>query len=288
MNSAVATSSSSSSVDTAIGDSNTRPSPVFYSEPTGSADGTPTALQNTASGSATSHVTPSSVPDSSLAMQSTSAVQTASASAILNNQGSTAPVSTSLNMDGRTSNAPFPTSLVTSSVALTLKETVMLSDVGTSTKTSLSVSDIFKPIATDAPPAQLSRKSDHPAPRTGIQPQKKKLQTNKFYSNFFLEDQALPSYIFPYSVVWANGTGTTGSYGMAVSHTERMQFAGGETDPVTGAWRFYASPIGVHSIILSATELTNDTQLTTDSLEGSRSTSISLLAVTMTPGSRTL
>jgi len=292
MNSAVVTSSSSSSVDTAIGDSNTRPSPVFYSEPTGSADGTPTALQNsvsgttssnvtpssangtptapqnTASGSASSHVTPSSVPDSSLAMQSTSAVQTASASAILNNQGSTAPVSTSLNMDGRTSNAPFPTSLVTSSVALTLEETVMLSDVGTSTKTSLSVSDIFKPIATDAPPAQLSRKSDHPAPRTGIQPQKKKLQTNKFYSNFFLEDQALPSYIFPYSVVWANGTGATGSYGMAVSHTERMQFAGGETDPVTGAWRFYASPIGVHSIILSATELTNDTQLTTDSLEG--------------------
>ncbi|GAB7327640.1 hypothetical protein MBLNU13_g11481t1 [Cladosporium sp. NU13] len=290
VNNAVATSSSS--VDTAIGDSNTRPSPVFYSEPTGTADGTPTALQNTASGTASSNVTPSSadgtpttlkntasgpassqvtpssVPDSSLAMQSTSAVQTASASAVLNNQGSTAPVSTSLNMDGRTSNAPFPTSLVTSSVALTLKETVILSDVGTSTKTSLSVSDIFKPIATDAPPAQLARKSDHPAPRKGIQPQKKKLQTNKFYSNFFLEDQALPSYIFPYSVVWANGTGATGSYGMAVSHTERMQFAGGETDPVTGAWRFYASPIGVHSVILSATELTNDTQLTTDSLEG--------------------
>jgi endo-1,3(4)-beta-glucanase len=170
-------------------------------------------------------------------------------------------------MDGRTSVAPFPTSLVTSSVALTLKDTVMLSNVGTSVKTSLSVSDIFAPIATDAPPAQLSRKSDHPAPRKGIQPQEKKLQTNKFYSNFFLEDQALPSYIFPYSVVWANGTGATGSYGMAVSHTERMQFAGGETDPVTGAWRFYASPIGVHSVILSATELTNDTQLTTDSLE---------------------
>jgi endo-1,3(4)-beta-glucanase len=263
LNSAVA----SSSVGTAIGDSNTRPSPVFYSEPTGKADGTPTALQNTASGTVSFHVTPSSVPDSSLIMLSTSAVQTAAASSIMNNQGSTTPVSTSLNMDGRTSVAPFPTSLVTSSVALTLKDTVMLSNVGTSVKTSLSVSDIFAPIATDAPPVQLSRKSDHPAPRKGIQPQEKKLQTNKFYSNFFLEDQALPSYIFPYSVVWANGTGATGSYGMAVSHTERMQFAGGETDPVTGAWRFYASPIGVHSVILSATELTNDTQLTTDSLE---------------------
>jgi len=243
-----------SSVDTAIGDSNTRPSPVFYSGPTGS-------------GTVSFDVTPSSVPDGSLIMLSTSAVQTASQSAILNNEGSASPISTSLNMDGRTSVAPFPTSLVTSSVALTLNDTVMLSNVGTTTKTSLSVNDIFAPIATDAPPAQLSRRSDHPAPRKGIQPQEKKLQTNKFYSNFFLEDQALPSYIFPYSVVWANGTGATGSYGMAVSHTERMQFAGGETDPVTGAWRFYASPIGVHSVILSATELTHDTQLTTDSLE---------------------
>ncbi|KAM0712992.1 hypothetical protein Q7P35_000443 [Cladosporium inversicolor] len=263
----MASAVASSSVDTAIGDSNTRPSPVFYSEPTGKADGTPTALQNTASGTVSFDVTPSSVPDSSLMMLSTSAVQTASASSIMNNQGSSSPVSTALNMDGRTSVAPFPTSLVTSSVALTLNDTVMMPNVGTSTKTGLSVSDIFAPIATDAPPAQLSRKSDHPAPRKGIQPQEKKLQTNKFYSNFFLEDQALPSYIFPYSVVWANGTGATGSYGMAVSHTERMQFAGGETDPVTGAWRFYASPIGVHSIILSATELNKDTQLTTDSLE---------------------
>jgi endo-1,3(4)-beta-glucanase len=255
MNSAVA----APSVDTAIGDSNTRPSPVFYSGPT--------TLQNAASGTVSFDVTPSSVPDSSLIMLSTSAVQTASMSAALNNQGSASLTSTALNMDGRTSVAPFPTSLVTSSVALTLNDTAMLPNVGATTKTSLSVNDIFAPIATDAPPAQLSRRSDHPAPRKGIQPQEKKLQTNKFYSNFFLEDQAQPSYIFPYSVVWANGTGATGSYGMAVSHTERMQFAGGETDPVTGAWRFYASPIGVHSVILSATELTRDTQLTTDSLE---------------------
>lgn len=262
-----AASSSLSETDTAIGDSNTRPSPVFYSEPTGSMDASPTALQNSAFPTMPFDTTPSSVPDSSLSMLSTFAVQTAPASDVMNNQGSTTQIPTSLNMDGRSSAAPFPTTLATSSVALTLNDTVMMSDVGTVTKSSLSVSDIFAAIATDAPPAQLSRRDDHPAARKGIQPQDKKLQTNKFYANFFLEDQALPSYIFPYSVVWANGTGATGSYGLAVSHTERMQFAGGETDPVTGAWRFYASPIGVHSIILSATELTNDTQLTTDSLE---------------------
>jgi endo-1,3(4)-beta-glucanase len=254
-------------IDTAIGDSNTRPSPVFYSQPTSGVDASTTVLQNTASTSMSFDVTPSSVPDSSLIMLSTSAVQTAAASSIMNNQASVIPITTSLDMDGRTSVAPFPTSLVTSSVVLSLNDTVVLSNVGTTTKLSLSVSDIFQAIATDAPPAQLARRSDHPAPRKGIQPQEKKLQTNKFYSNFFLEDQAQPAYVFPYSVVWANGTGATGSYGMAVSHTERMQFAGGETDPVTGAWRFYASPIGVHSVILSATELTHDTQLTTDSLE---------------------
>jgi endo-1,3(4)-beta-glucanase len=253
--------------NTAIGDSDTRPSPVFYSEPTSGVAASTTVLLDTASTSMSFDVTPSSVPDSSLIMLSTSAVQTAAASSIMNNEASVIPITTSLNMDGRTSVAPFPTSLVTSSVVLSLNDTVVMSNVGTTTKLSLSVSNIFQAIATDAPPAQLARRSDHPAPRKGIQPQEKKLQTNKFYSNFFLEDQAQPAYVFPYSVVWANGTGATGSYGMAVSHTERMQFAGGETDPVTGAWRFYASPIGVHSVILSATELTHDTQLTTDSLE---------------------
>jgi endo-1,3(4)-beta-glucanase len=276
VNSVTSTLSSSSAENTAVGDSDTRPSPIFYSEPTsGSPDqGTPSAtmLQNTASASTSSVGTLTSVPDSSLSQLSTFAVQTApeSSSSMMNNQGMSILTSTSLNMDGRSSAAPFPTNLAISisSVALSLNDTVVMTAVASSTvKSSLSVSDIFQAIATDAPPEQLSRRSDHPAPRKGIQPQEKKLQTNKFYSNFFLEDQALPSYIFPYSVVWANGTGATGSYGMAVSHTERVQFAGGETDPVTGAWRFYASPIGVHSVVLSATELTNTTQLTTDSLE---------------------
>jgi endo-1,3(4)-beta-glucanase len=270
------TTSSSDVENTAVGDSDTRPSPIFYSEPTsGSPDqGTSSAtmLQNTASATISSVGTLTSVPDSSLSQLSTFAVQTApeSSSSMMNNQGMSTLTSTSLNMDGRSSAAPFPTNLaiISSSIALSLNDTVVMTAVASSAvKSSLSVSDIFQAIATDAPPEQLSRRSDHPAPRKGIQPQEKKLQTNKFYSNFFLEDQALPSYIFPYSVVWANGTGATGSYGMAVSHTERVQFAGGETDPVTGAWRFYASPIGVHSVVLSATELTNTTQLTTDSLE---------------------
>ncbi|KAM0716275.1 hypothetical protein Q7P37_007720 [Cladosporium fusiforme] len=264
-----------SSTNTIEQHSDTRASPDFYSEPTSEAtkegsdaQASATPLQNSASESATPETTPLSVPDSSLKMLSTSAVQTADPSSVMNNQGSTTPtVISSLNMDGRSSAIPFPTSLSAASVTLSLNETAMLSNVGTSTKLSLSVSNIFQPIATDAPPEQLSRRNDHPAPRKGIQPQEKKLQTNKFYSNFFLEGQDLPSFVFPYSVVWANGSGATGSYGMAVSHTERQQFAGGETDPVTGAWKFYASPIGVHSLILSSTELSNDTELTTDSVE---------------------
>lgn len=271
-----ASSHAESSTNTIEQHSDTRATPDFYSEPTSeatketpAAQDSATPMQNSASESTVPDVTPLSVPDSSLKMLSTSAVQTAAPSAVMNNEGSstTPTYISSLNMDGRSSAIPFPTSVSAASVALSLNDTAMMSNVGTTTKLSLSVSDIFQPIATDAPPEQLSRRDDHPAPRKGIQPQEKKLQTNKFYSNFFLEDQALPSFVFPYSVSWANGSGATNSFGMAVSHTERQQFAGGETDPVTGAWKFYASPIGVHSVILSSTELGNDTELTTDSLE---------------------
>lgn len=54
---------------------------------------------------------------------------------------------------------------------------------------------------------------------------------------------------------------------MAISHTERNQFAHGDANPVTGAWTFFASPNGIQSIVMSAVELSNGTTLTTDTLE---------------------
>lgn len=70
----------------------------------------------------------------------------------------------------------------------------------------------------------------------------------------------------PYHLVWAKGTGETGSYGIAISHTERSQFAFGP--PAAGANpTYFISPIGIHHMVLSADELGSDTVLTVEELK---------------------
>lgn len=128
----------------------------------------------------------------------------------------------------------------------------------------MSVSDIFVAIETDAPPTQVTSRSDHPVPRLGIANQTAKLETNKFYANFFLGTQASTSFTHPYSVAWAKGSGAAGSWGLSVSHIERSQLAYGSGAPAP----FFINPIGIQSVILSASELSTTTNLTIDSLDG--------------------
>lgn len=138
----------------------------------------------------------------------------------------------------------------------------------TSAVQSISADDIFQPIATDAPPAQISARSDHPVPRIGIQEQQQRLQTNKFYANFFLGDQKSPTWTHPYSLLWSKGDGETGSWGLAISHIERSQIATGpKTSSEAGNVAYFTNPIGVQSLVLSAAELGAGTTLTTDSLQ---------------------
>ena len=139
----------------------------------------------------------------------------------------------------------------------------------TSTVGTLHSGNIFQPIASLAPPAQISSRADHPVPRLGIQAQKQKLETNKFYSNFYLTSQTAPVFTYPYSVNWNQGSGNTGSWGLAVSHTERSQLATGppKAGSDAGQWAYFINPIGISSLILSATQLTNGTTLTTDTLQ---------------------
>lgn len=135
-------------------------------------------------------------------------------------------------------------------------------------KTAISADNIFQPIASDAPPPQISQRSDHPVPRTGIEQQQQRLQTNKFYANLFLSDQTNPIWTHPYSLAWSAGGGQTKSYGMAISHIDRDQIIGGPADSSDRAeWGFFAAPLGIQSIVLSAAELVAGTTLTTDSLE---------------------
>ncbi|KAK5114407.1 hypothetical protein LTR85_010229 [Meristemomyces frigidus] len=133
----------------------------------------------------------------------------------------------------------------------------------------IEATNIFQAIATDAPPSQIPQRGDHPVARLGIQQQQDRLETNKFYANFFLGDQAAGTWTHPYSVAWSKGVGETGSWGLAISHIERSQLAINDADPSkdAGEWAFFANPVGIQSLVLSAVELGSTTDLTTDTLE---------------------
>ncbi|CAC9888072.1 unnamed protein product, partial [Aureobasidium pullulans] len=193
---------------------------------------------------------------SRLTSLSSSAVQTASSTVKPQTSGTS----------GKSSVQPFPTSMVSASTTLSLINTASTSlpqPNMTTTASTMSVNNIFVAFATGPPPSQVSQRSDHPVERSMIAPQTKKLQTNKFYANFFLGSQASATFTHPYSVAWAKGSGILKSYGLAISHIERSQVAFGPGDPV----QYLINPIGIQSITLSASELNITTQLTMDSLD---------------------
>ncbi len=72
----------------------------------------------------------------------------------------------------------------------------------------------------------------------------------------------------PYSLAWSKGTGNARSWGMAVSHIDANQRADGPTNPALpgSPIRYFISPVGIQSIILSAIELGPSTVLTTNNL----------------------
>lgn len=132
-------------------------------------------------------------------------------------------------------------------------------------ETTMVSKNIFaEPIDVKLPPYQISTRDDHPVPRKGIS-ENAPLQTNKFYSNFFLGDQRCPTFTFPYSLAWAGGKGVTASWGMACSHTEASQRVFGK-EKFNGASSFYLNPVGIHSLVLSAKELGKETTLSIDSM----------------------
>lgn len=168
---------------------------------------------------------------------------------------------TALETAGESAALPFATAVATASTTLSLIDASSVSAVPlVMASNSSSVGNIFVAIAGDAVPAQIASRSDHPVPRLGIASQTNKLETNKFYANFFLGSQASTSFTHPYSVAWAKGSGAAGSWGLSVSHIERSQLAYGSGDPAS----YFINPIGIQSLILSASELSTTTNLTTD------------------------
>ncbi|KAF2000570.1 glycoside hydrolase family 81 protein [Amniculicola lignicola CBS 123094] len=131
---------------------------------------------------------------------------------------------------------------------------------GTTTPAAPVSADIFSPMATDAPPQQITARDDHPVQKIGIVDDNLPMGTNKFYANWFLGSQTAPVWTQPYSLAWAKGFGNT--WGMAISHTERSQLA---WDTEKTPPRYFIGPINMQHIVFSATELGGSTSLSTES-----------------------
>nr|POE74674.1 putative endo-1,3(4)-beta-glucanase [Quercus suber] len=210
----------------------------------------------------------SSTSSSDTDMATSALTRPVSSSSVLTAQ----PITTSLRLGSSAQSSSQPLS-VSATSSLSLLETSSLASLlptSASTAEGVTAPDIFQAVATDGPPAQISKRSDHPVPRLGIQQQSRRPETNKFYANFFLGSQSLPAWTHPYSVAWSKGGGATGSWGLAVMHTERDQLlgAGSKESWDAGEWGYLVNPTGQQAIILSAAELEDGTTLTTDSLEG--------------------
>jgi endo-1,3(4)-beta-glucanase len=126
--------------------------------------------------------------------------------------------------------------------------------------------NIFQPIATGAPVQVLPFQGGHYVKKEHIVDGNVPIQTNKFYANFFLGGQGNPVWVHPYHLVWAKGVGESGSYGMAISHTERSQLAFGPPESGNKP-QYFISPIGIHHMALSAEELGPDTVLSVEELK---------------------
>ncbi|KAF2153956.1 glycoside hydrolase family 81 protein [Myriangium duriaei CBS 260.36] len=168
-----------------------------------------------------------------------------------------------------TASQPFATSVntATSKISLINTSSTKLPTAQTmaTSKPTISAPNLFLPMDTAAPPSQIGQRSDHPVARLGIKSQTQKLETNKFYANFFLGNQNQPSFTYPYSVSWSKGSGAASSWGLAVSHIEASQLVYPSGSPP----EYFINPGGIQSVILSATELNNSkTTLTTDTLTG--------------------
>lgn len=126
--------------------------------------------------------------------------------------------------------------------------------------------DAFVPLATGGIPQNIKSRDDHPVQKHGVGNTTTPIETNKFYSAIFLGSQTNATFCHPYVLAWAKGSGNANSFGMAVSHSEQDKLAEGPPNkkmpgsPVS----FYVNPVGIQSVILSATELDNTTVLTAE------------------------
>lgn len=158
---------------------------------------------------------------------------------------------------------PFPTTVISSTVATLSSRPIPSSSAAPSL--APVANNIFVPIASDAPPPQIVARSDYPLPRVGVPAQESTpLGTNKFYANLMTGSQKMPVWTQPYQLSWSDGKGNPASYGMSLTHVDASQYSFGPGNPPS----YYVNPIGVQSLVLSAAELGSSTIMSTTDHRG--------------------
>ncbi|KAK2737703.1 hypothetical protein FQN57_007451 [Myotisia sp. PD_48] len=150
----------------------------------------------------------------------------------------------------------------TASPSQSISETTIPSSTA-ATEPTMSAQDVFRPISTDAIPNNIQSRDDHFVKKNFIENAPGPISTNKFYANFFLGSQTNATFTHPYSVAWAKGNGPAKSFGLAISHIEENKRAMGDPSKTIpgNPMRYFINPIGIQSVILSATELGGSTTL---------------------------
>lgn len=158
---------------------------------------------------------------------------------------------------------PFPTTVISSTVATLSSKAIPSSSAAPSL--APVANNIFVPIASDAPPPQVVARSDYPLPRVGVPAEESTpLGTNKFYANLMTGSQKMPVWTQPYQLSWSDGKGNPASYGMSITHVDASQYSFGPGNPPS----YYVNPIGVQSLVLSAAELGSSTIMSTTDHRG--------------------
>lgn len=115
------------------------------------------------------------------------------------------------------------------------------------------------------PPIGLFKRQAHPqpAPAGASGTSGLPIHTNKFYTNMLIADQTLSAWCQPYTVWWSK---VDQFHGLGISQTKREQFVYGPDDVVAAGKpaQFCFSPVGIQSLLLSATEFDNGSSMAVD------------------------
>ncbi|CCE87199.1 Piso0_005742 [Millerozyma farinosa CBS 7064] len=112
--------------------------------------------------------------------------------------------------------------------------------------------DIFsKPVSSDEPLSIFEKKGGETAVPSGIS-NSSPLQTNSFYSNFFVDTQDAGVWTHPYSVAYSHKK----YYGLMLYHSQTSDRVFGKGDPP----EYYYSPTGIKEFVYSASEFNDKTK----------------------------